>query len=183
LSNNKQSHQGHCFTAEYSGLSRTLLNQVRLESFVNPSERIDVKALWDTGASMSVIRPEIAMQLNLLSVSMVSISTPTTANQASNVYLVNLYLPNRVVVPNVHVAEGIPSGCDMLIGMDIIGLGDFAVSNYTRKTIFSFRMPSMAQIDFVKHSYLLPIKNSDTIGRNDPCPCGNGKKYKQCCGK
>lgn len=19
------------------------------------------------------------------------------------------------------------------------------------------------------------------IGRNDPCPCGNGKKYKQCC--
>jgi len=22
-----------------------------------------------------------------------------------------------------------------------------------------------------------------TIGRNDPCPCGSGKKYKQCCGK
>jgi len=21
------------------------------------------------------------------------------------------------------------------------------------------------------------------IGRNDPCPCGSGKKYKQCCGK
>jgi SEC-C motif domain protein len=21
------------------------------------------------------------------------------------------------------------------------------------------------------------------VGRNDPCPCGNGKKYKQCCGK
>ncbi len=20
-------------------------------------------------------------------------------------------------------------------------------------------------------------------GRNDPCPCGSGKKYKQCCGK
>lgn len=23
----------------------------------------------------------------------------------------------------------------------------------------------------------------DKIGRNDPCPCGSGKKYKQCCGK
>ena len=21
----------------------------------------------------------------------------------------------------------------------------------------------------------------DKIGRNDPCPCGSGKKYKQCC--
>ena len=24
---------------------------------------------------------------------------------------------------------------------------------------------------------------SDKIGRNDPCPCGSGKKYKHCCGK
>ncbi|HKD90790.1 MAG TPA: SEC-C metal-binding domain-containing protein, partial [Terriglobales bacterium] len=23
---------------------------------------------------------------------------------------------------------------------------------------------------------------SDKIGRNDPCPCGSGKKYKKCCG-
>ena len=26
-------------------------------------------------------------------------------------------------------------------------------------------------------------KASDKIGRNDPCPCGSGKKYKKCCGK
>ena len=26
-------------------------------------------------------------------------------------------------------------------------------------------------------------KKSKKIGRNDPCPCGSGKKYKQCCGK
>ena len=26
-------------------------------------------------------------------------------------------------------------------------------------------------------------KNTKKIGRNDPCPCGSGKKYKQCCGK
>ena len=23
----------------------------------------------------------------------------------------------------------------------------------------------------------------EKIGRNEPCPCGSGKKYKQCCGK
>jgi preprotein translocase subunit SecA len=27
------------------------------------------------------------------------------------------------------------------------------------------------------------IRNKDEIGRNDPCPCGSGKKYKKCCGK
>ena len=27
-----------------------------------------------------------------------------------------------------------------------------------------------------------PIKVKK-VGRNDPCPCGSGKKYKQCCGK
>ena len=26
-------------------------------------------------------------------------------------------------------------------------------------------------------------KKSEKIGRNDPCPCGSGKKYKNCCGK
>lgn len=25
--------------------------------------------------------------------------------------------------------------------------------------------------------------SADKVGRNDPCPCGSGKKYKQCCGK
>ena len=29
-----------------------------------------------------------------------------------------------------------------------------------------------------------PVVNSGPkVGRNDPCPCGSGKKYKQCCGK
>ena len=28
-----------------------------------------------------------------------------------------------------------------------------------------------------------PIKKTKKIGRNDPCPCGSGKKYKNCCGR
>ena len=27
-----------------------------------------------------------------------------------------------------------------------------------------------------------PVKNAAKVGRNDPCPCGSGKKYKKCCG-
>ena len=28
-----------------------------------------------------------------------------------------------------------------------------------------------------------PVVRSSTVGRNDPCPCGSGKKFKNCCGK
>lgn len=27
------------------------------------------------------------------------------------------------------------------------------------------------------------VVNTNKVGRNDPCPCGSGKKYKKCCGK
>jgi SEC-C motif-containing protein len=27
-----------------------------------------------------------------------------------------------------------------------------------------------------------PVRKEQTTGRNDPCPCGSGKKYKKCCG-
>ena len=28
-----------------------------------------------------------------------------------------------------------------------------------------------------------PARTGPKVGRNDPCPCASGKKYKQCCGK
>lgn len=39
-----------------------------------------------------------------------------------------------------------------------------------------------------REQLLKDYKNSKTVhvhkvGRNDPCPCGSGKKYKKCCGK
>ena len=27
------------------------------------------------------------------------------------------------------------------------------------------------------------IREERKVGRNEPCPCGSGKKYKQCCGR
>ena len=27
------------------------------------------------------------------------------------------------------------------------------------------------------------VSAAQKVGRNDPCPCGSGRKYKQCCGK
>jgi preprotein translocase subunit SecA len=28
-----------------------------------------------------------------------------------------------------------------------------------------------------------PVRKAEKVGRNDPCPCGSGKKYKKCCGQ
>ncbi|WP_252183383.1 SEC-C metal-binding domain-containing protein [Rossellomorea vietnamensis] len=28
-----------------------------------------------------------------------------------------------------------------------------------------------------------PVRGGPSVGRNEPCPCGSGKKYKKCCGK
>ena len=28
----------------------------------------------------------------------------------------------------------------------------------------------------------MTLRRSNKVGRNDPCPCGSGKKYKNCCG-
>ncbi|WP_371922135.1 SEC-C metal-binding domain-containing protein [Treponema sp. OMZ 803] len=27
------------------------------------------------------------------------------------------------------------------------------------------------------------VRTAPKVGRNDPCPCGSGKKYKHCCGR
>ncbi|NMA86956.1 MAG: hypothetical protein GX968_06495, partial [Tissierellia bacterium] len=28
-----------------------------------------------------------------------------------------------------------------------------------------------------------PVVKKERVGRNDPCPCGSGEKYKKCCGR
>jgi len=40
--------------------------------------------------------------------------------------------------------------------------------------------------EYDRHQFEEPktfIREGPKIGRNDPCPCGSGKKYKKCCGK
>ncbi len=62
----------------------------------------------------------------------------------SLVYLGCIFLPNKVIVPEIRMVRGIVTGdAEVLIGMDIIGAGDFAVTNKDEKTTFSFRIPSV----------------------------------------
>ncbi|MCK4781904.1 preprotein translocase subunit SecA [Candidatus Parcubacteria bacterium] len=57
-------------------------------------------------------------------------------------------------------------------------------------TIFKARLtrqpapPEFSRPSVSSSSAIAPAaKNAKKVGRNDPCPCGSGKKYKKCCGK
>ena len=67
--------------------------------------------------------------------------------------MIDILLPNNVLGSNVVVVEGLPAGCDILIGMNIIQAGDFHISNHDGKTEFSFCMPPHEnRIDLVEKS-------------------------------
>ncbi len=44
-------------------------------------------------------------------------------------------------------------------------------------------LDNINDVDGQKRAPIIVINQGPTIGRNDPCPCGSGKKYKNCCGK
>ena len=180
------------FTLTYSKLSRVLISEVMITKDITPrmSGTLDVRdynskkyrAIWDTGATGSVITEKVVKELALKPTGMVKVST-VNGERDANTYIVNIWLPNKVVVGNLKVTEGeLPGEDEVLIGMDIISKGDLAITNYGGKTVFTYRFPSAKRIDFVKEIRQgRTIKVDEKIGRNDPCPCGSGKKYKNCC--
>ena len=121
------------------------------------------RGLWDTGASKSSITQRIVDDLNLIPVGNTNISTANGV-VAVNTYFVDFGLPNGVTVKNVLVScADLGEDIDVLIGMDIIRHGDFSITNVNNKTTFSFRTPSIEEIDYVKESRnIYENKNKDT---------------------
>ena len=54
-----------------------------------------------------------------------------------------------------------------------------------RAEVAKQKMASLAGVGGDTSETKKPVvrRASERVGRNDPCPCGSGKKYKQCCGK
>lgn len=150
----------------------------------NPHPNIhNYKALWDTGATNTVISKNVINALALKPIGQTKVFH-AKGDAISNVYAINLFLPNQVAFSFVKVTEGDLNGFDILIGMDIITAGDFSVTNVGGKTTFSFRIPSSKEIDYMQERVITePLKAEPKLGRNDPCHCGSGKKFKHCHGK
>lgn len=114
---------------------------------------IPYQAIWDTGANGTLISPRVVQTLGLVQVGIINART-VGINGVPEVrpipaFVVNLYL-NGLVIMELMVGQGIVANdqIDVLIGMNVICLGDFAISNYNGKTCMSFRYPSTGKIDF-----------------------------------
>lgn len=150
-----------------------------------PTQGKEYIAIWDTGATSSVITNRVARELNLKPFTFIPVNHAGGTSLDVPAYKINVRLPNGVGISEINVSEGKITGADVLIGMDIITKGDFAISHVNGKTKFTFRIPSVEAIDFVgntKPTMDNNLHSTKKVGRNDPCPCGSGKKYKKCCG-
>ncbi|MCH7828467.1 retropepsin-like domain-containing protein [Patescibacteria group bacterium] len=152
------------FTTRYKGLTQVLHTQIGVclpytkeEIEINKIQLKEYLAIWDTGATHSAITKKVADELGLKPTGLVDVRHAKGLSK-TNTYYVNIELPSHLMIGNVRVTEVelIPDANtsddqqpQILIGMDIIGLGDFAVTNYKGNTILTFRTPSIEEIDFV----------------------------------
>ena len=106
------------------------------------------EAIWDTGATRSMVTQAVIDACGLKPSGKTTISHAEGETSDVDTFLVDILLPNEVLVKGVRVARAVLKDADVLIGMDIITLGDFAVTNVGGKTKFSFQFPSQEDIDF-----------------------------------
>lgn len=147
------------FTYRSNGILNRLETDVYVYSDYNthhPESSNKWKSLWDTGASNTCISHRVVEELNLIPIGK---NQTRTANDFvdTDVYVIDILLPNHVSINNVSVFALDLYECDLLIGMDIIQLGDLSITNHMGHTQFSFRIPSMKHIDFVAEEKALRL--------------------------
>lgn len=128
------------FSVEYSNIARQLFTDVDVISGFDKSKTLKIKAIWDTGATNSVITPKVFSLLQLSPIDTAVVKGVNSQEEVS-VTIVDIVLLNGVRVPNWRVTVCEVADCDMLIGMDIIHNGDFSVANGNGTTTFSFAIP------------------------------------------
>ncbi len=173
------------FTIKFNGLANRIVTDIQVAPAFDPAAppnplpiHVDTKALWDTGATKSVISDKLAKALGIVPVGTTNVNHAGGVS-ASPTYLVNFALPHKVGVAGILVTEFPETDFGAIIGMDVISLGDLSLSNLNGQTWMSFRMPPWEAVDYVVQANKLLFAG---VGRNDPCPCGSGSKFKKCHG-
>jgi SEC-C motif len=92
----------------------------------------------------------------------------------------NAFIPSRRE-PIDRLAELLAHSLTPLLPLFYARLGPYAVEN-TGPLPFDAEPPL---VQSAPASYVTPqsVARQSKSGRNDPCPCGSGKKHKKCCGK
>ncbi len=179
--------QIHSLTRSFNGISRVIHSPVDVHNTAT-GKKESTLGIWDTGATGSAITKSLAQKLGLIAVGQTQVKGVHGVKPNVNVYAIKIVLNNQNVEFTLPVTECEEltdnQSAGLLIGMDVITRGDFVVSNFQGQTVMTFRVPSMQRFDFVqsgKNSQ--PIVSAKLPGRNDPCFCGSGHKYKHCHGK
>jgi len=86
-----------------------------------------VQGIFDTGATSTVISTDLAEALALPVIDRV-ISRSADVALARNVHMINLFLGDRLLFTGLTVLAMPLTGDSLLVGMDVIGRGDFRVS-------------------------------------------------------
>ncbi|MEH7886573.1 SEC-C metal-binding domain-containing protein [Bacillus sp. JJ1609] len=79
-------------------------------------------------------------------------------------------------------SERILYGFYKVMGIDHLKLGEWKRLAIQRDEDYLNRKKELEAQEFPLMQ-TQPVKAEPKVGRNDPCPCGSGKKYKKCCGK
>ncbi len=104
------------------------------------------RAIWDTGATRSAITQQVVDECGLKPSGKRRIEHAGVADEA-DVYAVDIALPNRVLIESIEASRLSFAGGDVLIGMDIINMGDFAITHPGGQSKFTFQIPAQADID------------------------------------
>jgi predicted aspartyl protease len=141
----------HTLTRKYNGL----VNQVATRVYVAnlKSDKLeDFRGIWDTGAQATVIAKEVVDVLRLQPEGFAYVDTASQRAVKTSAYRIDLYVKDNLCVRNLQVTLGVLSDdFHLLLGMDVIGLGDFSITNHNESTCMSYRYPSCHEIDYVKN--------------------------------
>jgi len=141
----------------------------------NPDSLQELNAIWDTGATNTAMDAGIAKKLKLIPTGVRQVHTASGILDTET-YLVDIFFKlNKVAIRNMEVTAVKLGNADMLIGMDIITMGDFAITNADGRTTMSFRTPSMKLIDFVPESNLHNMKLTKRLRQKTSSPTKNAQ--------
>jgi len=146
--------------SKYRGLIKpynSLTNKLTSTAYMLPLASFDkdirnipvkLKVLWDTGATLTFIKPIIRDKLKLC-----MFKTDASADIAGlgGIFKADFSIASIILTENlkidycpVHVLD-YPINFDMIIGMNIINMGDFLINNTDNKTSFSFVAPPLPE--------------------------------------
>lgn len=164
------------FTVDYHQKVREIATLIGIGQEFNPvkneppSNYKNYTGIWDTGATCSAITQKVVDENDLHFLTYTKVFTASEEKMCP-VYLASIWLPNKLIFSAVKVTVLPINRFDILIGMDIIGWGDFAFTNKNNTSLFSFCFPSQEHIDFTgkqKHIQNKPINAIPKVGRNLP---------------